>query len=233
MSRAAIARRSTASSLHSCCERQTTEAVSGGNLRVERERIGLDPQPSFLRADLELVLRAFADAGDEQLPDARRPERAHRVQPPVPEVEVADDRDGARVRRPHRERGADGAVDLAHVRAELLVQLLVPAFHREMDVDVAERRQERIRIAHACTCSRPDSRPRARSERQRRLRQQRLPQARRVLQRPPRRCRPACWTRTACASGPVRAHDDTALRLVRAEHAVRVRAELDHDVAAA
>ena len=49
---------------------------------------------------------------------------------PVPAVEVADDADRARVRRPHGEGGAGDAVDLADVRAELLVQLLVPALAR-------------------------------------------------------------------------------------------------------
>src|SRR2546430_9994231 len=36
--------------------------------------------------------------------DAARAERAHRMQPPVPRVEVADDRNRARVRRPDRDR---------------------------------------------------------------------------------------------------------------------------------
>ncbi len=95
------------------------------HLGRERDRVGLDAQPAVLRAELELVLRPFVDAGDEELPDAGRAERAHRMQAAVPRVEVADDRDRARVRRPDGERGAGDAVDLAHVRAELLVELLV------------------------------------------------------------------------------------------------------------
>ena len=55
-------------------------------------------------ADLELVARAGLDARDEELPDARAAERAHRVDAPVPAVEVADDGDRAGVRRPDRER---------------------------------------------------------------------------------------------------------------------------------
>src|ERR1035437_5742594 len=101
----------------------------GRNLRVERERVGLDPQAPLLRADLELVRRAFDDTRYEQLPDAGGTKRAHRVQATVPRVEVADDRNGARVRGPAGKRRADGAVDLAYVRTELLVQLLVAAFH--------------------------------------------------------------------------------------------------------
>ncbi len=71
------------------------------------------------------------------------------MQPPVPAVEVADDRDRARVRRPDRERGAGDAVELADVRAEPLVELLVAALAREVQVELAERRQERVRVADA------------------------------------------------------------------------------------
>ena len=56
--------------------------------------------------DVELVLRARPDAGHEQLPDAGGAERAHRVGPALPVVEVAGDPHAAGVRRPHRERGA-------------------------------------------------------------------------------------------------------------------------------
>ena len=138
-----------------CSSRQTCFGVPddgrvrGRHLGVERDRVALQAQPAVLRAELELVLRALLDAGDEQLPDPGRAERAHRVQPPVPGVEVADDRDRARVRRPDGERGADDAVDLADVRAEPLVEVLVAALHREVEVELAERRQERVRVAHA------------------------------------------------------------------------------------
>ncbi len=53
----------------------------------------------------------------------------------------------ARVRRPDRERGAGDAVDLADVRAEPLVERLVAALHREVEVELAERREERVRVA--------------------------------------------------------------------------------------
>jgi hypothetical protein len=57
------------------------------------------------------------------------------------------DADRARRRRPHGERDAVHAVDLAQVRAELLVELLVAALAGEVEVDLAERRQERVRVA--------------------------------------------------------------------------------------
>ena len=124
----------------------TTEAVCGRHLGAERERIGLQPQRAVRAADLELVARARREVRDEELPDPGRAERAHRVEPPVPAVEVADDATRARVRRPDRERDARDAVELADVRAELVVELLVPALAGEPEVELAERRQERVRV---------------------------------------------------------------------------------------
>ena len=105
-------------------------------LGLERERVGLLLEVAGLRADLELVVRALDDARDEELPDARAAERAHRVQQALPVVEVADDRDRARGRRPDGERRPEHAVDLAHVRAHLRPQLLVAALAEEVLVEV-------------------------------------------------------------------------------------------------
>ena len=66
---------------------------------------------------------------------------------PSQRVEVADDADRPRRRRPDGERDAGHAVDLAHVRAELRVELLVAALAGEVEVELAERRQERVRVA--------------------------------------------------------------------------------------
>ena len=83
------------------------------------------------------------------------------MQAPVPGVEVADDADRARRRRPHRERGAGDAVELAHVRAEPLVELLVAALADQVQVELAERRQERVRVVDRERCRPGRSRPRA------------------------------------------------------------------------
>ena len=113
----------------------------------EGERVGLQPDLARLREDLVLVVGAVADAGEEELPDAARAERPHRVQPAVPGVEVTDDRDGARARGPDGEGGAVHALVLDHVRAELGPELLVAALAREVEVHVAQRRQEPVRVA--------------------------------------------------------------------------------------
>ncbi len=204
--------------------------VGRRHLGLERERIGLQPQPSFLRPDLELVLRALVDAGNEQLPDPRRAERAHRVQAAVPEVEVADHGDRARVRRPDGERGANDAVELPDVRAEPLVEMLVAALHDEVEVELAERRQERVRVADGEDVAVRVLDLELVLERQLRLRQQRLPEPARIGEL---RLDAGRLHANRSRLGPQRAHDDAALRRVGPEHAVGIRAELDGQSASA
>ena len=83
---------------------------------------------------------------DEQLPDPGAAERPHRVGPPVPEVEVADEADAARVRRPDGERGAGLALADHGPRAERVPQLLVPSLADQVQVELAERRQVPVRV---------------------------------------------------------------------------------------
>ena len=120
--------------------------VLGRHLGAERVGVDLEQEPAVLRADLELVVRARLELGDEQLPDPRRAERAHRVQPPVPAVEVPDDADRARRRRPDGEADALDAVELADVRAEPAVELLVAALAGEVEVELAERGRNAVRV---------------------------------------------------------------------------------------
>ena len=109
--------------------------------------------------------------------------------------------------------------------AELLVELLVPAFHRKVLVELAERRQERVRIPERERVPVRVLDLELVVERQLRTGQQRLPEAGRILQLGLDAGR---LDAHGLGFGPVRADDDAAVRLVRAEHAVRVRAELDH-----
>ena len=118
----------------------------GRHFHSLREWIALQQQITVARANFVFVIRARADAGDEQLPHARAAERAHHVDAPVPAIEVADHADAARVGRPHRERHAADAGHLAHVRAELVVGAVVLLLAPQMKIEVAERRHERVRI---------------------------------------------------------------------------------------
>jgi hypothetical protein len=115
-------------------------------LGLERVRVGLVEAVAVRPRDLVLVVRAPADLGHEQLPDAARAERAHRMQPAVPPVEVADHRDRLRGRRPDRERRAPHALVLHHVRAEPGVDLLVAALARQVQVELTDGRREAIGV---------------------------------------------------------------------------------------
>ena len=109
-------------------EAWTIDAVVRRDLRRERERVGLQLRRPVRLDDLELVALPRLGALDDGLPDPGVAEVPHRSRLPV--VEVADDRDRARVRRPDRERDAV----VAHVRAEHVVEPLVPALAGEVQV---------------------------------------------------------------------------------------------------
>ena len=61
------------------------------------------------------------------------------MQPAVPAVEVSDDADRTRRRRPDGEADALDAFEFADVRAQPAVELLVAALDREVEVELAER----------------------------------------------------------------------------------------------
>ena len=116
------------------------------HLGGERHRIGLQAEPTVGSPDLVLVLRLVGHPRDEQLPDPGRAERAHLAEPAVPSVEVTDDAHRLGRRSPDRE---GHALDLRHgprMGAELRVQLLVASLGDEVEVELAERRQERVRV---------------------------------------------------------------------------------------
>ena len=98
---------------------------------------------------LVLVERAGREAGDENLPDARDPELAHLVKPPVPVVEAAHDAHAVGVRSPHGERDAALAPEVAHVRAKLLVAPPVASLVKEVLVEAAERREKGVGVARS------------------------------------------------------------------------------------
>ena len=125
----------------------------GGVLRrqfeEESERISLHHDVAVRVANFEFVERALAHAGNENLPHARSAETAHRMKAPVPVIEIADDTDALRIRRPDGEARAGHAIDHAQLRAELVVDLPLIAFAEEIKILFAQRRQKRIRIAHS------------------------------------------------------------------------------------
>src|SRR5262249_11734911 len=100
--------------------------------------IRLQPQLALARADRVLVRLPLLRIGDDAGPDPRRALRLERARALLPVVEIADHRDRPRVRRPDRE----GDAGLGPMRAEMLVEQLVPPLADEMEVELAERRHE-------------------------------------------------------------------------------------------
>ncbi len=117
--------------------------VPGRLLGRGRVRIGLEQQRAVVRRDLEPVEGALRRVGDDGLPDAGHAALLHRIGAAVPAVPLADDRHLGRVRRPDPERDAL----VRDVRAELLVDALVPALADEVQVDVADARAAHARAA--------------------------------------------------------------------------------------
>ena len=76
----------------------------------------------------------------------RRTDLSHREEPCIPAAEFTDHTHPLRVRRPDREPDARHSVDGVRVRAEHVPQAAVRPLVEEVEVDVADRRQEAIGI---------------------------------------------------------------------------------------
>ena len=120
----------------------------GAQLGGVAERVRLERLDRPVGADdLELVDGAFADVGDEDLPQPAVDALAHLVPAAVPGVEVADHGDPARMRRPYREAYAVDALVRRQMRAEPFIQPPVRALDQQMVVERTEHRAERVGIA--------------------------------------------------------------------------------------
>ena len=109
--------------------------------------IGLQRQQAAIRADqLVFVEMARAQAGHENLPETAGVPPPHRHAPAVPVVEIADDADPPRVRRPDRERHPLDALMHDRVRAELLIAREMVALDQQMQVEFAEHRPEAVDV---------------------------------------------------------------------------------------
>src|SRR5204863_7441562 len=104
--------------------------------------------------DFVLVMRSFTNARDENFPNARRSERAHLLATPIPVVEVTHDADALRVGCPNGEAGARDAIDRAELRPELIINSALIAFAEQIEVGLAQSRQEGVRITRATALAR-------------------------------------------------------------------------------
>ena len=115
-----------------------------------REGIGLvDAIVVVLRADVKLVMRAFAGVRDESFPDAGRAAMFERMLLRIPAVPVAHHADRRRVRRPHGEHRSAYAAAHDGMRSEFLPEPGVAPFIEEVIVPIAE---ERLWHRHSCLC---------------------------------------------------------------------------------
>src|SRR6202022_2667822 len=111
------------------------------------KRIALQTHLAKTIPHFELIVGFFYDAGDKYLPNSCFHALAHRMRAPVPSVEIANNTDSLGVWSPHREDATRMTVDLSKVSAEFLVNLVVVPLLKQMHVQFAQNRTERIRIA--------------------------------------------------------------------------------------
>ena len=115
-------------------------------LGVASHRVSPLHPVAALGQQLELVGVPGLQPGDEQLPDSAGGESTHGVLHTVPVVEVADDARGLRMRCPDREACSDDVLVRTVVRAQHVPQLLVTSFAPQIEIHVADGRDEAIRV---------------------------------------------------------------------------------------
>jgi hypothetical protein len=128
------------------CNQASSFHLNRGVFRRDLEEkpagVGFQGNVPMSVAHLEFVVRAHAQAGKENFPDPRRAEQPQGMKPPVPMVEIADDADALRVRRPNGEAGAGQAVNHAPLRAEFFIKAAFVALAEQEQVRLTERRQK-------------------------------------------------------------------------------------------
>ena len=105
-----------------------------------RKRIGfVHPITMVMRGDMVFEKRSLTDLRKKSLPDARLPFGIELVMALIPTIEIADDGDLLRVRRPNREISAARAAVGDEMRAELVIQLKMAAFIKQVKVVIREQ----------------------------------------------------------------------------------------------
>ena len=126
-----------------------------------RDRVGLQAHDAVGAAELELVGGPRLDARDEELPDAGRPERAHRVRAPSQTLK-SPTTPTARADGAHTANAVPATPSTSRTCApSTSPSSLVAALADQVQVELAERRQERVRVRDRSRTRRRGSRPRA------------------------------------------------------------------------
>ena len=118
-------------------------------LRTTGVRVELQDDGPVRTFHLEFIYVAGLEARDEEFPDAGKPEHAHRMSPTIPAVEVADHGNALCVWRPHRERNALDSAEIPDMRSHYIVNALVFALIKQVNVHLAECGQEAVRIGRS------------------------------------------------------------------------------------
>ena len=119
------------------------------HLEEKSAGIGVQLDVPVRVANFKFVMRADADARNENFPDAGCAEQPQGMKPSVPLVEIADDADALRVWRPDGETRAGHPVNHAQLRAEFFVNAAFVALAEEEQIRFAQSWQKRKGIARA------------------------------------------------------------------------------------
>jgi len=130
--------------------RASTVYYGGGSGRTflpESAGIGLLRQKQAVGPkQFKFIIRANGHSGDENLPNPSAVAAAHGVTAAVPVVEIADDTDPRRVRRPHGKSNALHPVDHTRLGAQYFIELDVITFGKKLKVDLVDYRRKAVRI---------------------------------------------------------------------------------------
>ena len=119
----------------------------GPELPLEAKRVRFERQQSAVRIqELELINRSDCQFRDEDLPQAAVEAPAHLAAPAIPPIEVADDGNAGRVRRPEGEQHAVDALVADELGAKPSVELAMRALPHQIVVERTQRRAERVGV---------------------------------------------------------------------------------------
>ncbi len=109
------------------------------------QRIRLQRQKSPIRAvQLVFIPVPRNDTGDEHFPHPALRPKMHGVTLPIPTIEIAHDRNPARIRRPNRKPDPLRAVCGHRMRPQAVCQIPVPAFGNKVQVQLSQQRPAMI-----------------------------------------------------------------------------------------
>ena len=104
-------------------------------------------KPVLVNSDhVRTASESDGDAANEDFPQTAVEAPAHLTAPAVPSIELADDGNARRIGRPHRKQHAVGAFVMDELGAKPAVELAMRTLSRQIVVERAQRRPERVRV---------------------------------------------------------------------------------------